>query len=126
MIGFAAAAAMLSFTVRRFNEQAGQGLAVAAAALIMLSVLAAFTGILTDLRSLLELGGVLPETLSAAVKAVGIAYAAQLSASVCRDLGENSLAVSCELVGRMMLVLLAFPIVRSIAEALINLIDSAI
>ena len=40
MIGFAAAAAMLSFTVRRFNEQAGQGLAVAAAALIMLSVLA--------------------------------------------------------------------------------------
>ena len=126
MIGFAAAAAMLSFTVRRFNEQAGQGLAVAAAALIMLSVLAAFTGILTDLRSLLELGGVLPETLSAAVKAVGIAYAAQLSASVCRDLGENSLAVSCELVGRVMLVLLAFPIVRSIAEALINLIDSAI
>lgn len=126
LIGFALASAVLSFTVRRFNEQAAQSLAIAATAFIMLSLLAAVTGLLDDLKELFSLGGIQPDLLSTAIKAVGIAYTAQLSASVCRDLGESSLAVSSELVGRILLVLLALPLIRSLAEMLITLIEKTL
>ena len=60
------------------------------------------------------------------IKAIGIAYTAQLASSICRDLGESSLAISAELVGRILIALLALPLIRSLAETLINLIDKVL
>ena len=126
LIGFALASAVLSFTVRRFNEQAGLSLATAAAVFIMLSLLAAVTGFLNDVKAIVSLGGIRTDMLAAAIKAVGIAYTAQLASSICRDLGESSLAISSELVGRILLALLALPLIRSLAELLIKLIDQVL
>lgn len=58
------------------------------------------------------------ESLGSAVKIIGIAYIAQFSSDTCRDCGENSLAGKVELVGRLMMVAAALPLVISTLDAI--------
>ena len=123
IMGFAAAAAVTSFSVSGFNKAAGRAAAVAACAIILLHLLAAVSGIGDRLRALADGGGVPLETVSTAIKAVGIAYLTELTSALCRDLGEGSLAVVCETAGRLMLALLALPIIARIAETAIGIAE---
>ena len=120
-IGFAAAAAAVSFTVRSFDPEAGRHTAIAACALILLSVCAALGGVFGEIGSLAESGGIPSSVIGVIAKAFGIAYLTQLTSSVCRDLGEGSLAVTCELAGRILLAILALPVIKRIAEIAISL-----
>ena len=126
LIGFTAVAAVMSYSVRQLDPQAGRSIALAAAAFILLTVLGSVSGVLSELSALAGMGGIGDGTLLAVMKAVGIAYLTKLTASLCRDLGESSLAAACEFTGRILLIVLALPIVRSIAEMLIDLIESAL
>ncbi len=124
LIGIAAAGAVASFTVRSFDPRAGKNIAVAACAVILSGALAYFSGVVSGVRELAAMGNIPEETVLAAVKATGIAYLAKLTASLCSDLGETSLASASELVGKLMLLVLALPLVRRIAEMLIGLVNS--
>ena len=126
LIGFAAVGAVMSYTVRQFNPQAGQAIAVASGAFIMLSAIARLTGaeaMLSELASAWEMPA---ETLSVAAKAAGVAYLTRLTSSLCRDLGESSLAVSCEFAGRLMLILLVLPTLARVGTMLTELIAANI
>lgn len=120
-IGFACAAAVVSFTVRRFDPEAGRHTAIAAAALILLSVAAALGGVFGELGRLADQGGLPSSVIGVAAKAFGIAYLTELTSSLCRDLGEGSLAVTCVLTGRILLVILALPMIKRIAELALSL-----
>ena len=122
-IGFAAVAAVVSFSVRQFNAEAGRNIAIAASALILLSVIDRVSGVFSELNALAQSGGISPDVITLIFKAAGIAYLTRLTSSLCKDLGEDSLAVSCELIGRVLLVMLALPLIRTTAAALIGLIN---
>ena len=124
-LGLAAAAAVLGFIVRRFDREAGRLLSVAAGALAMLAVLASFSGVFSELKAIASEGGLGGPEVLLAMKAVGVAYLSKLSASLCRELEESSLADICELTGRVLLVLTALPLLRSIASAMIKLVNDA-
>lgn len=126
LIGLAAAGAAASFTVRSFDSSAGRNIAAATCALIALSALAHVSGIVDRIREIAAMGGIPGETVLICIKAVGIAYLAKLTSSLCTDLGESSLAASCDLVGRLMLLALALPLVRRLGEMLIALAEKYI
>lgn len=52
--------------------------------------------------------------LSTLTKALGITVAVQLSADVCRDAGEGSLAAKLELVGKAEILVLCLPLIRDL------------
>ena len=124
-LGFAAAAAVIAFTVRQFDPAAGRNIAIAAGSFIMLSLIANFSGAAQRIREIAEQGGVPPDMVTLIVKAVGIAYLSQLTSALCGDLGESSLAVTCEVVGKLLLTLLALPIVQRIAAIAIETVNAA-
>ncbi len=119
LIGLASASAIASFTVRSFDSSAGKNIAVASLALILLSALAYASGAAESIRTIAAMGEIPGETVLICIKAIGIAYLAKLTSSLCTDLGESSLAAGCDLVGRLMLLGLALPLVMRIGEALI-------
>lgn len=124
LIGFAVLTAVLSNIVRQFNAAAGVNVALAGGAFILLSVVAKISGVTSALSAAAASGGLDGETVAVIVKAVGIAYTTQIAAALCRDLGETALAVKTELVGRVMLLSLAVPIVIRITEILTELVRS--
>ena len=51
-------------------------------------------------------------------KILGITYLCELSASICKDAGVNSVATQIEILGKMLVLLSGIPIVISIIEVI--------
>ena len=126
LIGFAVVTAILSCTVRQFNNAAGMNVALAGGAVILLSIIAKVSGVAAALSSVAASGGLEGESVAVIVKAIGIAYTTQIAAALCRDLGETALAVKTELVGRIMLMTLAVPLILKITEMLTELVRNSL
>ena len=62
------------------------------------------------------------ESWSILLKALGIAFLTETAASVCRDSGEGSLAVWVEMAGKLEILLLAFPLIRTVMETVTALL----
>ena len=56
------------------------------------------------------------ETWELLLKALGIAFVTETAASICRDSGEGTLAGWVELAGKLEILLLAFPLIRTVME----------
>jgi len=60
--------------------------------------------------------------LTTLLKVLGIAYVAEFGAQICRDAGEGAIASKIELAGKVLIVLLALPILTGILEAVVRLL----
>lgn len=114
--------AMAAFTLRDINRNAAVNIAIAGGAVVMLNVIAAFSGITDEVKLIAVSGDLDIDLIGIILKAIGISYMAHVVSELCRDMDENALAAKAEIVGRVMLLSLALPIVRSIAESLIELV----
>lgn len=126
LIGFTAASALVSLSIRSYNSEIGRQTAFASALFASLSILTVFTGIMEELRSLSSLGGIGSQTFELVLKAVGIAYLTRVASSICNDSGESTLAEIASICGRLMLVLIALPVVKRLLNLIVELINSGI
>ena len=61
-------------------------------------------------------------TWSLLLKALGIAFLTETAASICRDSGEASLAGWVEMAGKLEILLLAFPLIRTVLDTVATLL----
>jgi len=96
------------------------------AALLVMSalreVLAAVESMLGFAPNLGGAGGGSGGSFSMLAKALGICITTQLAADICRDSGSASLANAVELGGRLLILALTLPLLKSIAEMAVGLI----
>lgn len=59
--------------------------------------------------------------LATLLKIIGIAYIAEFGAEICRDAGEGAIASKIELAGKVIIVVLAVPIITSLLDLIINI-----
>lgn len=69
-----------------------------------------------------NIDGMYMETI---LKIIGIAYIAEIGASLTKDAGLSSVASKIELAGKIFILLLAIPIITAVIEAIISFIPSA-
>jgi len=55
------------------------------------------------------------------LKIIGIAYIAQFGAEICKDAGESSIASKIELAGKVIIIVLAVPIITSLLDLVIKI-----
>lgn len=68
-----------------------------------------------------QVDGMYLETI---LKIIGIAYIAELGASITKDAGLTSVAKKIELAGKIFILLLAIPIITAVIEAILQFIPS--
>lgn len=56
------------------------------------------------------------------LKILGIAYIAEFGAQVCRDSGEGTVASKIELAGKVLIMIMALPILAAILEVIVRLL----
>ncbi len=61
-------------------------------------------------------------TWSLLLKALGIAFLTETAASICRDSGEASLAGWVEMAGKLEILLLSFPLIRTVLDTVAALL----
>lgn len=73
--------------------------------------------LITSLGEKATVDGMYMETI---LKIIGIAYIAELGASITKDAGLGSVAAKIELAGKIFILLLAVPIITAVIEAILN------
>jgi stage III sporulation protein AD len=60
--------------------------------------------------------------LATVFKIIGIAYIAEFGAQVCRDAGQGAIATKVEFAAKVMVLVLAVPIIGAILESVVRLL----
>ena len=116
-------AAMAALIVRQVKPELAMFVqlgGVAVAALLLMDVLRDLLAAVESILGFMPgLGG---GSFAMLVKALGICVTTQLAADICRDSGSASLANIVELGGRLLVLGLSLPLLKSIAELAVGLI----
>ncbi len=106
--------ALVGIIILRGQKSDFAGLVSLAASVILLGAsVAAFLPVIEFVLETVE-GTGFAEYLATLTKALGITLAVQLSADVCRDAGESSIASKLELVGKAEILVLCLPLIRDL------------
>ena len=76
----------------------------------------------TVFSRLTALGGLREGYLQTLLKTLGVSYAAELSAQICTDLGEQGLAVKVGLMGKLCVFALTAPLLMTVLEMILELV----
>lgn len=119
-------AAFLSLLLRRYQPELALGVGIVAGILVLSAVLKNLMPTLQSLRTMLD-GAALPSVyVGILFRALGICLLTQIAADTCRDAGESALAAKAELVGKVMLLILALPLFQKITELALSLMQGTI
>lgn len=119
--GFAVCAAALALVMRRLRPEAAPVLAIAAGALTAMMVLPRLGEIIDGVMALSAEGGVQEAYMGQLLKVGGISLLMEFASQTCRDANEDGLALKVEMAGRVMLIALALPVMRTLLSQILSL-----
>ncbi len=62
------------------------------------------------------------EYFSTLLKIIGVAYIVEFGSQLCRDAGENSIALKIEMAGKLSILVLALPIVLGLVDLILKVL----
>lgn len=95
---------------------------LAAGAVILIALLSRITGVLSAVKELADRYRIDTDYLFVAVKVIGIAYIAEFGVQVCRDANENAIAAKIELGGKVLMAVIAAPVMVSLIDLVVKLL----
>ena len=119
--GFAVCAAAMALIMRRLRPESAVALVIAAGALCALMVAPQLAEIIDGVSALASAGGVQDGYMTQLLKVGGVSLLMDFAAQTCRDAGEDGLAMKVELAGRVMLIALALPVMRTLLSQIMSL-----
>ena len=113
---------VLIITVRQLKPEMSLLLAIAGVVILTAFLISFASPLFDEITAIAQAGGVEPELVMIAVKAVGICMIIQTAASVCRDTGQTALAGNLELGGRLALLIVALPLFKRLLTLAMEMI----
>ncbi|GAB6990423.1 stage III sporulation protein AD [Paenibacillus pini] len=92
--------------------------------LIFMFLMGRIGAVFIELERMAESAGVKMIYLKTILKIIGIAYIAEFGAQIVRDAGQESVATKIELAGKVLIMVLAIPIIGIIIETVLKLLPA--
>lgn len=115
-------AAVLSVMLKKYNPEISMLVAVGAGVVVFALVLSKISPALTQVNNLLSRAGMPVEYGGILLKSLGICFLCQFSSDACKDAGQSALASKVELAGKLMIVLIALPMIEDITQTAVGII----
>ena len=119
--GLAISAALLAMVLRRIRPELGPAVGVAAGCITLLLLMPQLQSVMNSLSGLAAAGGIPDDYMLQLMKVGGVSLVMDFAAQTCRDAGEEGLAMKVDLAGRVMLIALALPVMRTLLEQILSL-----
>ena len=116
------AAVMAAFVDEGRLPAAGMLLTLVTGVAIFLLLLPKLSVLLSSFSELAGKSSLSMFYLSNILKVMGIAYIAEFSSQICRDIGQGALAMKVELAGKIGIMVLAVPIMLSVLNSVLGLL----
>lgn len=115
-------AAVLAVIVRAQKPEIAMQIAIITGILVFAFLLTRIAYIISAIGGLVSRaqgGGIY---LGAVLKVIGVSYVAGFAADVCRDAGEGAIASKVEFAGKVVIMIIALPIMVAVLETVLRLI----
>lgn len=122
VVGLGLVGAILAVFVRERHKELSIFISLATGIIIFIFALSKISGVLATLQELASRANVNMFYLVTVLKIIGIAYMAEFGAQVCRDAGEGSIASKIEFAAKILVMVMALPIIMAILESILRLI----
>lgn len=122
LIGIALITAVAALLVKGTKPELAFAITIAGSVILLLFVLEVFRGsidIFAEITQMTGLDAVIVRTL---LKMVGVGYLVEFSAGVLNDFGQNSLADKLIFCGKILVLILAVPILESVLGLISDLL----
>lgn len=115
-------AAVLSVMLKKYNPEISMLVAVGAGVIVFALILSKISPALNQVSNLLTRAGMPVEYGGILLKSLGICFLCQFSSDACKDAGQSALASKVELAGKLMIVLIALPMIEDITQTAVGII----
>ena len=115
-------AAVLALIVRQQRPDIALLISMAAGVILFLMVLGNIQAVVTAVSSLAGKANLDSVYLSTVLKVIGIAYIAEFGAQICKDSGEGTIASKIELGGKILIMVLALPVLTALVEVVLKIL----
>ncbi len=120
-LGLAVGAAILALTLREAHRPLGTAFSLFAGAVVLLALGSRLEEAVQALGEIAAYTSLAGEETALILKMLGVSFAAEFAAQACRDAGEESMAMRVELGGKVMLLILAAPLLRAMAALILEM-----
>lgn len=122
VLAFAAISLVLLVVLREQRPEIAVLASLAAGAMLLVAALSALSPALAVLSDLAVKAKVERYYLDTVLKVIGVAYLADFGAQVCEDAGERALGHKVELAGKVLIMVMAVPVVSAVLEVVLRLL----
>lgn len=123
LVGLGLTATFIIVVVRQAqSKEIALLISLVAGALMFLLLVDRIAAVVQVLSDLSDRAGINRFYLTTVLKIIGIAYVGEFGAQVCRDAGENAIASKVELATKVLIMVLAIPIIVAILESIVKLL----
>jgi stage III sporulation protein AD len=122
IVGLALVAAILSVLIRNQRPELALQISIVTGVIIFLLMalrISTVVNLLQDLASKVNIDIIYFSTI---LKIIGIAYITTFGAEVCRDAGEGAIASKIEFAGKILIMVLAIPILMAVLDIMVRII----
>ncbi|CAH1217944.1 MULTISPECIES: stage III sporulation protein AD [unclassified Paenibacillus] len=121
VVGLALIATVLILVIKEQKPMFAFLIAAATGIVIFMLLIGKIGSVIDVLKRLAENSGMESVYLKTVLKIIGIAYIAEFGAQIVRDAGQESIASKIELAGKVLILVLAIPIIGIIIETVMKL-----
>lgn len=113
---------LLILIIKQQRPEIAVQLSLALATIIFLMVLGKISVVLNLFRDMAAKANISSMYLNTILKIIGIAYVTEFGAQVCRDAGEGAVAGKIEFAGKVLVMVMAIPIIALVLDTIVRLI----
>ncbi len=122
LIGIALITAVAALLVKGTKPELAFAITIAGSVILLLFVLEVFRGSINIFAKITQMTGLDAVIVRTLLKMVGIGYLVEFSAGVLNDFGQNSLADKLIFCGKILVLILAVPILESVLGLISDLL----
>lgn len=120
VVAFGVVAAIFVLFIRQNRPEIAQLLSLAAGVVIVVFVFG-YLGMIVDVITELALdAGLNTVFLKILFRVIGVAYLSEFGAQICRDAGEGSIAGKIEFAGKLIILVIAVPVIIAVLESILG------
>ena len=120
VVGIGLVSTVIIIILRKQRPEIAFQVSIAAGLIIFMLLVSKLSAVLGLLEDYADRAGIRPVYFSVVLKITGIAYITEFGSEVCRDAGESSIASKIELAGKVIIVVLAVPVITSLLDLIMK------
>lgn len=122
VVSFSFAALFIFMLLNERKKELAILVALAAGAIIFLSVLGKLGEIISFINSVADRANINTVYIGIVLKILAIAYLASFCSEICKDAGANSIASKVEFAGKILILGLAIPILMAVLDSILQIL----